>query len=78
MISLYEFLPEGCVHPMVTIKDVARHAGVSIATVSRVINRSPTVTEQSVQQVQRAIEELGYQPSSIARSLQLGRSACWG
>ena len=63
---------------MVTIKDVARHAGVSIATVSRVINRSPTVTEQSVQQVQRAIEELGYQPSSIARSLQLGRSGLLG
>ena len=45
---------------MITIKDVAKRAGVSIATVSRVINQSPSVTEQSIQRVQQAIDELGY------------------
>ena len=63
---------------MITIKDVAKRAGVSIATVSRVINQSPSVTEQSIQRVQQAIDELGYQPNSIARSLQLGHSGLIG
>lgn len=53
-----------------TIKDVAREAGVSIATVSRVLNKKGTVKEESVQSVLQAIEHLGYHPNSIARTLK--------
>ena len=53
-----------------TIKDVAREAGVSIATVSRVLNKKGTVKEASVQSVLQAIERLGYHPNSIARTLK--------
>lgn len=53
-----------------TIKDVAREAGVSIATVSRVLNKKGTVKEESVQSVLQAIERLGYHPNSIARTLK--------
>lgn len=53
-----------------TIKDVAREAGVSIATVSRVLNKKGTVKEASVQSVLQAIEHLGYHPNSIARTLK--------
>ncbi len=53
---------------MVTISDVARAAGVGIGTVSRVINRSPLVSQATRQRVQQAIERLGYQPSPIARA----------
>lgn len=47
---------------MATIEDVANLAGVSIATVSRVINNSLTVSEEKRKLVQQAIESLGYQP----------------
>ena len=50
-----------------TIKDVAREAGVSIATVSRVLNKKGTVKEESVQSVLQAIERLGYHPNSIEK-----------
>lgn len=52
-----------------TIIDVARRAGVSIATVSRVINGTAKVSEETTQRVNAAIAELNYQPSSIARGL---------
>ena len=51
------------------IKDVAAHAGVSVTTVSRVLNGHPYVREELRAKVDAAIEELGYSPSSIARSL---------
>lgn len=63
---------------MITIKDVAKRAGVSISTVSRVINHIPTVTAESVAAVNCAIAELGYHPNVIARSLQSGRSQLFG
>ena len=53
-----------------TIKDVAREAGVSIATVSRVLNKKGTVKDESVQSVLQAIERLSYHPNSIARTLK--------
>ena len=53
-----------------TIKDVAREAGVSIATVSRVLNKKGTVKDESVQSVFQAIERLSYHPNSIARTLK--------
>jgi DNA-binding LacI/PurR family transcriptional regulator len=58
----------------VTIRDVARRAGVGIATVSRVLNDSPLVSEETRHKVQTAIEALDYSPSSVARRLSRGRS----
>lgn len=52
-----------------TIDDVAREAGVSIATVSRVINQTAPVTEKNVERVLSAIEILNYQPQAAARIL---------
>ena len=57
-----------------TIKDVARYAGVSVATVSRYLNKSPLIAEASVEKVRRAIEALDYQPSMMARGLLHGNS----
>jgi len=53
----------------VKIKDVARRAGVSVTTVSRVLNQEKYVSEALKQKVIGAIDELGYAPSHIARSL---------
>jgi len=57
-----------------TIKDVAKLAGVSFKTVSRVINREPSVSEDLKARVWAAIEELGYQPNLSARQLRGGAS----
>lgn len=54
---------------MVTVKEVAKHAGVSLATVSRVINRAENVSPAIREKVQSAIKELGYFPNHAARSL---------
>src|SRR3954447_7681190 len=61
-----------------TIRDVARHAGVSVATVSRVLNDIPVVRTEMRDRVRDAIADLGYRPSSMARSLSLGRSQAIG
>ena len=58
----------------VTIRDVARRAGVGVGTVSRVLNQSPMVSEETRQRVQTAIAALDYSPSSVARRLSRGRS----
>ena len=55
---------------MPTIKDVAHRAGVSTATVSRVINETRFVSEELRARVYRAMEELNYRPNAIARSLR--------
>ncbi len=57
-----------------TIDDVARTAGVSIKTVSRVVNNEPNVRESTRERVQRVIDELNYRPDKSARSLKSGRS----
>ncbi|MEJ2734778.1 MAG: LacI family DNA-binding transcriptional regulator [Anaerolineae bacterium] len=62
----------------VTIRDVAAAAGVSRQTVSRVLNSKPDVAKETRQRVLEVIEELGYRPSSIARSLTQGRSYTLG
>lgn len=62
----------------VSIRDVARHAGVSVGTVSNVINRPEGVSEDSVVRVTRAIEELGYVRNEAARKLRAGVSATVG
>lgn len=53
----------------VTIHDVAKRAGVSIKTVSRVINNEPSVKPDTRDKVTRAVEELNYQPNQSARNL---------
>ena len=58
----------------VTIDDVAKAAGVSIRTVSRVLNDSPKVGDETRLAVQTIIKDLGYSPSSRARALASGRS----
>jgi LacI family transcriptional regulator len=55
---------------IVKIKAVAERAGVSVATVSRVLNSNPTVARSLAERVMRAVEETGYRPNSIARSLR--------
>jgi LacI family transcriptional regulator len=62
----------------VTIKQVAKEAGVSTQTVSRVINNRPDVAPETRQRVLQVIDELGYRPSHIARSLIQGRSRTLG
>jgi LacI family transcriptional regulator len=62
----------------VSIRDVARHAGVSVGTVSNVLNRPDAVSEDSVKRVQAAIEDLGYVRNEAARKLRAGVSATVG
>ena len=59
---------------MVTIKDVARYADVSVATVSRVLNGQPNVKEESIQKIMAAVEELHYRPNLAARNLRKSES----
>ncbi len=61
-----------------TLKDIARHAAVSTATASHVINGTRKVSEETRERVQAAIEALGYAGHSIARSLRRGRTAMIG
>lgn len=58
----------------ITIKDVARASGYSIKTVSRVINKQPTVAEDIREKVEAVISKLNYQPNVWARSLRSSRS----
>jgi LacI family transcriptional regulator len=58
----------------VSIEDVARVAGVSISTVSRVINKSPSVKEDNRASVLEAVKKLKFQPSVLAQRLATGRT----
>ncbi len=62
----------------ITIHDVAEKAGVSIATVSRVINNNYPVKDETRKKIEKAIEELGYVPNEIARSLILKSTSSVG
>jgi LacI family transcriptional regulator len=64
--------------PMATLEDVAKRAGVSRSTVSRVINHHPSVRLETAELVQRAIREVGYRPHSVARSLVTKRTRIIG
>lgn len=55
----------------INIYDVSKHAGVSIATVSRVLNGNPNVSEKTRSKVLKVMEELGYTPNVFARGLGL-------
>jgi LacI family transcriptional regulator len=61
-----------------TIRDVAAAAGVSHQTVSRVLNDRPDVAEETRRHVLKVIQELGYRPSAIARSLAQQRTLTLG
>ena len=61
-----------------SLKDVARLAGVSVRTVSNVVNDAPYVAGPTREKVQRALEELGYRPNLAARTLRQGRSGLLG
>lgn len=63
---------------MVSIKDVAREAGVAISTVSKVLNNYPNVSEATKQKVNEVVERLGFVPNAVAASLsskKVGRVA---
>ena len=60
------------------MSDVARLAGVSHQTVSRVINDSEHVREETRERVLRAMRQLDYRPNSVARALVTGRSNTLG
>ncbi len=65
-------------HGKVTITDVAREAGVSIATVSRVIGERGSVSPELAARVRAVAEQLGYQPSRLARGLATGETGMVG
>ena len=63
---------------MATIKDVARHAEVSVTTVSHVVNGTRRVSPEGRERVEAAIRALGYVPSAIARSLKSNNTRTLG
>jgi len=65
-------------HLPATLRDVAEFAGVSIKTVSRVVNHQNEISEATRQRVQAAIDHLGYRPNVLARSLIHQRSKTLG
>jgi LacI family transcriptional regulator len=63
---------------MATIKEVAQRAGVSIRTVSRVLNDNPNVANTTRERVLSVIEELGFRPNAAARYMRTGQSQLIG
>ncbi|MFJ9584003.1 LacI family DNA-binding transcriptional regulator [Streptomyces acidicola] len=63
---------------MASIKDVAAEAGVSVATVSRVLNDHPSVSPEARTRVLAAVEALGYRPNAVARSLRTDQTHTLG
>jgi len=63
---------------MATIKDVARIAGVSVASVSRVLNNGPKVSKQTIEKVLKVVQELNYTPNANARALVTQKSTTLG
>ena len=61
-----------------TIKDVAEHAGVSIATVSRIVNGQESVSVKVCEQVQQSIKVLKFRPNIVGRSLRMSRTNSFG
>ncbi|BDZ45559.1 hypothetical protein GCM10025866_14680 [Naasia aerilata] len=64
--------------PAASVRDVAVLAGVSVGTVSNVLNRPHRVSPEAVERVHRAIDELGYIRNDAARQLRAGRSSTIG
>ena len=64
----------GSAGPKVTIRDIALHAGVSVATVSRVLNNTVPVARSKRAAVMNAVEALGYRPNVVAQELARGHT----
>ncbi|MGB8252101.1 MAG: LacI family DNA-binding transcriptional regulator [Anaerolineaceae bacterium] len=63
---------------VITIKDVARKAGVAHTTVSRALHGSPLISTETTERIRKLAVEMGYQPSAAARSLKTNRSQVLG
>ena len=59
-------------NPQITIYDVAARAGVAISSISRVLSGHPDVSPQMRLRVQKAVDDLGYEPDLLAQSLRRG------
>ena len=59
---------------MATIKDVAQLSGVTVTTVSRMLNERGYVSDKTKNKIRKAMKELNYQPNEIARSLSMKKS----
>ena len=64
--------------PLVTLKSVAAHAGVSYQTVSKVLNGQLQVSRETHQRIMDAVNELGYRPNQLARNMRAKRSLMIG
>lgn len=62
----------------ITIKDVAREAGVAASTVSRVLSNNPRISDETKERVQDAVKKLNYKPNPIARSLANNKTRILG
>jgi len=63
---------------LVNIRDVAKAAGVSTATVSRVMNNHPYIADETRAKVLQAMDQFGYQPSRVARRLRMQATDIFG
>lgn len=63
---------------MASIKDVAKEAGVAVATVSRVMNNRGYISKETRKKVEKAMDALDYHPNQIARALQKNQSFLLG
>merc|ERR1712000_573830 len=77
-VTLKQLISKDCIRLMATIKDIASAAGVSLATVSRVINDGPKVGNKTRERVKKIMAEMGYRPNANARALVTQRSASLG
>ena len=68
----------GAVAGRMSIRDVARHAGVSVGTVSNVLNKPDLVSPATFEKVQRVIDELGFVRNDLARQLKMGGGTTLG
>lgn len=59
---------------MITIRDVAKRAGVSVTTVSRIINHQGSFSQKTIARVHQVMEEMNYKPNQVARTLGSKRS----
>ena len=62
----------------VSIRQLADYCGVSIGTIDRVLNNRPGVKKQTKERIEKAIDELGYTPNHLAKSLSLGKTSSIG
>src|SRR5436190_7105755 len=73
-IALEETRKQGCMRSISDIREVAKRAGVSLGTVSNVLNRPEIVAEKTRRRVQQAIDEIGFVRNGSARQLRAGYS----